>query len=112
MDREPDSPLGAARLGGPIACAVGVVLLAIGLLAERSSPGEVAGGPGLPFYALGTLAAFIGLCWSLTVAIVALTELTRTSSDRRRSAKALYVNAAPLCCIALLIAVVWAGNIS
>ena len=91
----------------------GVVLMAIGFLAERSSsPNAAAGGDGLMFYAFGTLAILVGLCWSLAAAIAALVRRARSTDSRPGAQSVLAINAVPLCGTAGLIGLVWLTNLS
>jgi hypothetical protein len=112
MATDSDPRLGVGRLTGPITSLIGGALLVLGFLAEQSSSGEIAGGPGLPFYIFGTLAAIVGVCWSLVVSVIALAELVRRTDDGQRAAKTLRANAAPPLGAALFVLVVWLTNAS
>lgn len=106
------SRLGAGRLIGPITSLIGLALLAVGFLAEQSSPGEIGGGPGLPFYIFGTLAALVGVSWSLVVSVIALGELVRPPAGGRRGARTLRANAAAPAGAALFVLIAWLTNAS
>ena len=112
MANDSDPRLGVGRLAGPIITLIAGALLVLGVLAERSSPGEIAGGPGFPFYIFGTLAAFVGVSWSLVVLVIALAELVRRTNGGRRAAKTLGANAAAPLGAALFVLVVWLTNTS
>jgi hypothetical protein len=112
MTTDSDPRLGVAGLTGPLASLIGGALLVIGLLAERTSPGEVGGGPGLPFYVLGSLALTLGVCWSLVMSIVALARFVRKTDGGQRAAKTLRANTAALLGVALFILVIWLTNAS
>jgi hypothetical protein len=112
MTTDPHPRLGVAGLIGALASPIGLALLAVGFLAERTSPGEVAGGPGLLFYVLGSLALMVGVCWSLVVSIVALAKIVRKNDGDQRAAKTLRANAMSLLGVALFMLVVWLTNAS
>jgi len=112
MTTDSDPRLGVAGLTGPVASLIGGALLVVGFLAERTSPGELAGGPGFPFYVFGSLALTFGVCWSLVVSVVALAKLVRKTDGGQRAAKTLRANTAPLLGVALFILAVWLTNAS
>jgi hypothetical protein len=112
MTTDSDQRLGVAELTGPLASLIGGALLVVGILAEQTSPDELAGGPGFPFSVFGSLALTLGVCWSLVVSAVALAELVRKTDGRQRAAKRLRANMAPLLGVALFIVAVWLTNAS
>jgi hypothetical protein len=112
MTTDSDPRLSVAGFTGPLVSLIGGALLVVGFLAEHASPDELAGGPGLPFYVLDSLALTFGVCWSLVVSVVALARLVRKTDTGQRAAKTLRVNTAPLLGIALFILAVWLTNAS
>jgi hypothetical protein len=99
-----------ADVGGLITWGIGLGLLLAGFLADSSSDG-VAGGPGLTFYLLASLAMFAGICWSLSSMAVAVVRLAR-GRDRGASLTTLWLNATTWCGTAIVISTVWVLNVS
>jgi hypothetical protein len=112
MTTDSDPRLGVAALTGPLASLIGGALLVVGFFAEQSSPDELAGGPGFPFYVFGGLALTFGVCWSLVASVVALAMLVRRRDGGARAAKTLRANMAPLLGVALFTLAVWLTNTS
>jgi hypothetical protein len=110
MDAHTDTRLRLADLGGLITWGIGLGLLLAGFLADSSSDG-VAGGPGLTFYLLASLAMFAGICWSLSSMAVAVVRLAR-GRDRGASLTTLWLNATTWCGTAIVISTVWVLNVS
>jgi hypothetical protein len=108
VDATTDTRLGVADLGGLIVWAVSLCLLLVGVAADNGGDG-VAGGPGLAFYLLGTLAMFTSLCWSLASMAAAAARLNR---DGGTAVTSLWLNASAWFGTALVIGTVWASYIS
>jgi hypothetical protein len=108
MDTITQTRVGIGELGGLITWATGLGLLLVGAMAEN--PGAIAGGSALPCYLLGTLAMFIGLCWSLATMAVAATRLSDQTS--RTAVTTLWLNGTSWFGTALVIGTAWALNVS
>lgn len=100
--------VGIGELGGLVTWAVGLGMLLVGATVE--DPKAIAGGSALPFYLLGTLAMFIGLCWSLATMAVAVTRLSGRSSGTALTT--LWLNGTSWFGTALVIGTVWSLNVS
>jgi hypothetical protein len=107
MDAVTHTRVGIGEIGGLITWAAGLGLLLVGAMAGK--PEAIAGGSALPCYLLGTLAMFIGLCWSLASMAIAVTRL---SDDGATAVTSLWLNASAWCGSALVVGVAWTLNVS
>jgi len=94
--------LSFARIAGPATWAVGVVMVAIGSLAQPLAlSGHLGTGPGV-----------VGCAWCVGASVVAVSELVRSCTDRRLALETLRVNAVPIVATAAVVAAIWAGPLS
>jgi hypothetical protein len=108
MDVTAHTRVGIGELGGLITWAVGLGVVLVGATVRK--PDAIAGGSALPFYLLGTLAMFIGLCWSLATMAAAVTRLPGRNSGTALTT--LWLNGASWFGTALVIGTVWSLNVS
>jgi hypothetical protein len=108
MNAATHTRVGIGELGGLITWAVGLGLLLVDVMVEH--PQAIAGGSALPFYLLGTLAMFIGLCWSLAAMAVAVTRLSGRSGGTALTT--IWLNGTSWFGTALVIGTAWSLNVS